>query len=119
MAIIKDGHVLRTGAPQEAIEGIRGRTWKKTIEKSELPDHERDYRVVSKRLRGGKTIIHVLADGRPEPSFECAEPDLEDVYFITLTRASGGNGADVAVTVESSIEAAGGHTTGKSTGQGR
>jgi len=119
MAIIKDGRVLRTGAPQDAIEGIRGRTWKKVIEKSELPDHERDHRVVSKRLRGGKTIIHVLADGRPDPSFDGADPDLEDVYFITLTRANGGNGTGMSTVPASSIEAAGGHTTGTSSTKGR
>lgn len=120
MAIIKDGHVLRTGAPQDAIEGIRGRTWKKTIDKSELADYERDHRVVSKRLRGGRTIIHVLADGQPDSSFEGAEPDLEDVYFITLTRANGGNGsASAAARAGSSIESAGGHTTGTASGGGR
>ncbi|HYW69181.1 MAG TPA: hypothetical protein VE960_06205, partial [bacterium] len=112
-------HVLRTGAPQDAIEGIRGRTWKKTIDKSELLDHERDHRVVSKRLRGGRTIIHVLADGQPDPSFDGAEPDLEDVYFITLTRAHDGNGTGMPTVPASSIEAAGGHTTGTASGQGR
>ncbi|MFH1865987.1 MAG: ABC transporter ATP-binding protein [Candidatus Eisenbacteria bacterium] len=122
MAIIRDGQVLRTGAPQEAIEGIRGRTWKKTIDKSELPDYERDHRVVSKRLRGGRTIIHVLADGRPDPSFDGADPDLEDVYFITLTRANGRNGSGTAGrtgAANSSIESAGGHTTGTASGGGR
>jgi len=100
MAIISEGQVLHTGEPQEAIEEIRGRTWKKTIDKSELPDHEREHTVVSKRLKGGKTIVHVLADERPDDSFEPADPDLEDVYFIKLgkvsrggrERGSGGNG---------------------------
>jgi ABC-type multidrug transport system ATPase subunit len=119
MAIIRDGQVLRTGAPQEAIEGIRGRTWKKTIDKSELPDYERDHRVVSKRLRGGRTIIHVLADGRPDPSFDGADPDLEDVYFITLTRGNGSGTASAAGHPNSSIESAGGHTTGTASGVGR
>jgi ABC-2 type transport system ATP-binding protein len=90
MAIISDGRVLHTGEPSAAIENIRGRTWKKAIEKSELPEHEASHRIVSKRLKGGRTIIHVLADERPDSSFEPAEPDLEDVYFIKLGRANGG-----------------------------
>jgi ABC-2 type transport system ATP-binding protein len=86
MAIISGGRVLHTGEPQAAIDEIRGRVWKKTIDKSELPEHEANYSVVSKRLKGGRTIIHVLADERPDASFAAAEPDLEDVYFIRLGR---------------------------------
>ncbi len=119
MAIINNGRVVRTGAPQEAIEGIRGRTWKKVIEKSALPEYERDHKVVSKRLRGGQTIIHVLADERPDPSFDGADPDLEDVYFITLSRRNGGNGSPASAGSKSPIEAGGGHTTGTDSGRGR
>jgi ABC-type multidrug transport system ATPase subunit len=122
MAIINNGRVVRTGAPQEAIEGIRGRTWKKIIEKSALPEYERDHKVVSKRLRGGQTIIHVLADERPDPSFDGADPDLEDVYFITLSRGNGGNGSgsgNLSAGPKSPIEAGGGHTTGTDSGRGR
>jgi ABC-2 type transport system ATP-binding protein len=97
MAIIREGRVLHTGVPQDAIEEIRGRTWKKAIEKSDLPEYERNHDVVSTRLRAGKTIIHVLADERPDASFDGADPDLQDVYFIKLgnrrgaaTRGSGG-----------------------------
>ena len=89
MAIIREGRVVHVGEPQAAIDEIRGRTWKKTIEKSELPEFERNHTVVSTRLRAGKTIIHVLADERPDPSFDGADPDLEDVYFIKLSRGRG------------------------------
>ena len=90
MAIIRGGRVVHTGEPSVAVEGIRDKIWKKTIEKSELTDHEREHTVVSKRLRGGRTIIHVLADQKPDPSFDVADPDLEDVYFIELSKANGG-----------------------------
>lgn len=93
MAIIRDGRVLHTSEPSAAVEGIRGRIWKKTIEKPELAAHERNHTVVSKRLKGGKTIIHVLAERSPDASFEAAEPDLEDVYFIELSKANGGRDA--------------------------
>lgn len=92
MAIINEGRVLHTGEPQQAIDEIRGRTWKKTIEKSELPEYEHNHTVVSTRLRGGRTIIHVLSDERPDRTFDGADPDLQDVYFIKLSN-SGGLGA--------------------------
>jgi ABC-type multidrug transport system ATPase subunit len=112
MAIIGAGQVLHTGEPQAAIEEIRGRTWKKTIEKSELPDHEEKHTIVSKRLKGGRTIIHVLADGRPDQAFEPAEPDLEDVYFIKLGRANGG-------AARRGDGGANGSGSGRGNGQGR
>jgi len=36
---------------------------------------------LSTRLAGGKTIVHVLADAKPDEGFEAVAPDLEDVYF--------------------------------------
>jgi hypothetical protein len=43
--------------------------------------------VISNRLRGGRTVIHVLADTAPEVGFEAVDGDLEDLYFATLTQA--------------------------------
>ncbi|MEO7062625.1 MAG: ABC transporter ATP-binding protein, partial [Dokdonella sp.] len=40
--------------------------------------------VLSTRLVSGKTIVHVLADSKPEDGFEVVPPDLEDVYFGQL-----------------------------------
>ena len=45
------------------------------------------YTVISTRLFAGKTVIHVLADNRPD-GFEPVEGGLEDVYFSTLSVAS-------------------------------
>ena len=38
------------------------------------------------RLFAGKVVLHVLSDACPEPGFERAVPDLEDVYFATLKK---------------------------------
>jgi ABC-type multidrug transport system ATPase subunit len=87
MAIIAGGRVLLTGDPRTSIETLRGRVWKKVVERDELAAHERDCVVISTRLVAGRTAIHVVAPERPDPSFEAVPPDLEDVYFSTL-RAS-------------------------------
>ena len=84
MAIIADGRLLRTGDPAAAIEALGGKTWKKSIEKRELDAYRDDHTVISTRLFGGRTVIHVLAPERPDPSFEAVEPGLDDVYFTTL-----------------------------------
>jgi ABC-type multidrug transport system ATPase subunit len=94
MAIIRGGRVLHSGEPQAAIEELRGRIWTKAIDKADLPGHERAHEVVSTRLRGGQTILHVRADSRPDASFDGADPDLEDVYFVKLRQD--GNGVSAA-----------------------
>ena len=72
-----------TGDPVKAVDSLQGRIWRKTIERSELsPPHEATYQVVSTRLYGGRTRLHVFSDTRPDAaSFAAVAPDLEDVYF--------------------------------------
>jgi len=84
MAIIQKGRVLHVGSPQSALDEIRGRVWRTEVEKAQVPEYERAHRVVSTRLRGGKTMLHVLADEDPGEPFAGTEPDLRDVYFIKL-----------------------------------
>jgi ABC-type multidrug transport system ATPase subunit len=87
MAIVSDGRIVRTGTPHELVESIRGRVWRRTIERAELPALRARQAVISTRLREGRTVVHVLADAAPEPGFEPAPAALEDVYFATLAAA--------------------------------
>ncbi|MBI3450494.1 MAG: ABC transporter ATP-binding protein [Acidobacteria bacterium] len=88
MAIIGGGRVLRSGDPVATIDELRGKIWKKVIDRAQLEKYERDLQVISTRLVGGRTAIHVVADARPDATFDETPPNLEDVYFSTL-RASG------------------------------
>ncbi len=84
MAILHEGKVLASGEPAQAIAGLNGKIWQKTVARAELEGYERDHAVVSTRLFGGRTRVRVLADARPDASFEAAEADLEDVYFSAI-----------------------------------
>jgi ABC-type multidrug transport system ATPase subunit len=86
MAIIAAGRIVRTGDPLELIRSLEGRVWRRTIGRQELDDYRRAHQVIATRLFGGRTVIHVLADGRPEEGFEPIEGGLEDVYFSTLAQ---------------------------------
>jgi ABC-type multidrug transport system ATPase subunit len=88
MAIINQGRVLFEGAPDEAIAGLAGRVWQRSIEKSALPDYEQRFRVISNRLVGGRPLLHVLSESSPGDGFAAGAPDLEDVFF---TRIQGWN----------------------------
>jgi ABC-type multidrug transport system ATPase subunit len=84
MAIISQGRVLLSGRPAEALQALEGRVWRKVIAHSTIEAYKTRFIVLSTRLSGGNTIIHVLADSLPEEGFAAVAPDLEDVYFGQL-----------------------------------
>jgi ABC-type multidrug transport system ATPase subunit len=87
MAVISGGKVLLYGEPEKTINELRGKVWKKVIPRSELSNYESQFRVISTHLVGGKTVIHVVSDTKPDSTFTEVTPDLEDVYFSTLVGA--------------------------------
>jgi ABC-2 type transport system ATP-binding protein len=88
MAIIDQGQILLEAEPQGAINELRGRIWRRVVPRAELAALEREHKVISTKLQAGRTVVRVFGDVVPAPEFEAAEPDLEDVYFVTMTRAS-------------------------------
>ena len=93
MAIIAEGQVRLTGEPRESIRSLEGRVWRRAIDKAALPLYHERMTVLSTRLAGGATLIHVLADAMPEKGFESVPPDLEDVYFGQLHHAASSKAA--------------------------
>lgn len=85
MAIIDRGEILLEAEPLRAVEELRGRVWRRVLSKSELAALERTHTVISTRLLSGRTVARVYSDTAPGADFEAVEPDLEDVYFSTLT----------------------------------
>jgi len=83
MAILGNGEILLSGKPQEVIESIKGSVWRKKVKREALSELEQNYKIILSHLSEGETVIHVLADKKPE-GFEEVNPDLEDVYFATL-----------------------------------
>lgn len=87
MAVISRGRILLEGDPAASISSLRGRIWRKSIAKDEIDAYSDRLKVISTRLQAGRRMIHVLADNQPDESFDSAEPDLEDVYFVTMLNA--------------------------------
>lgn len=85
MAIICLGEVVAQGKPSTLIEGVKGKVWKKIIDKSEIEQYKQEMQVISTHLKSGNTVIHVLSDSQPDKSFEASEANLEDVYFAEIT----------------------------------
>ena len=98
MAIIDRGEILLEAEPLGAIDGMKGKVWRRVIEKRDLPDVERDHAVISTKLFAGRTVVHVYSESVPGPAFEPVEPDLEDVYFSTMSGHIGRRGMQPEVT---------------------
>ncbi len=84
MAIMANGEIVAEGVPAELTGSLNGKVWRKTIDKAEIGPHSDRYNVISARLVGGRTVIHVRSNTNPGAGFEPVEPTLEDVYFATI-----------------------------------
>ncbi|HEY9285678.1 MAG TPA: ABC transporter ATP-binding protein [Pyrinomonadaceae bacterium] len=89
MAIIDRGQILLEAEPLAAVAALRGRIWRRVVERAELPELERAHAVISTKLLAGRTVVRAYGGERPAAGFEPAEPDLEDVYFSTLAGLAG------------------------------
>jgi ABC-2 type transport system ATP-binding protein len=84
MAIIHNGRVLFEGDPEEAIERLNGKIWRRSIEKEELAHYEQTFQVVSNKLVGGRPLLHIYSEQPPGDGFSPSAPDLEDVFFSKI-----------------------------------
>lgn len=83
MAIINKGEILHEAEPLKAMEALKGRIWRKIIQKNELARLEREHTIISTKLLGGRTVVHIYSEETPA-DFDPVQPDLEDVYFTTM-----------------------------------
>ena len=97
MAIINEGRIVSTGAPAELLRALDGRVWRRAVAKAALDEYKSRMDVISTRLRGGETVIHVVADAQPDAGFEPVDGALEDLYFATLTATRRASAAPHAV----------------------
>src|ERR687890_652453 len=84
MAIINKGQILYEAEPLNAMEGLKGKIWRKIIEKNKLAELDQQHQVISTKLLSGRTVVQVYSDVAPA-GFEMVQPDLEDVYFSTMS----------------------------------
>jgi ABC-2 type transport system ATP-binding protein len=84
MAIIHSGEILLEAEPPRAMAALRGRIWRKTAAAPEVEALRAQHAVISTKLLGGRTVVHVYSEAPPTAGFEPVEPDLEDVYFSVM-----------------------------------
>jgi len=87
MAVIAGGRIVRQGAPGVLTAELDGRIWSKAVDKGDIPTLRERYDLISTRLSGGRTVVHVLSDADPGDGFARHSGGLEDVYFSSLHAA--------------------------------
>jgi ABC-type multidrug transport system ATPase subunit len=90
MAIISNGELILEGAPNDALESLRGMIWSKVVSTDdELRALEGSFNVISTHLVGGRNEVRVYSASGPGEDFRPVESSLEDVYFLNLSRKGG------------------------------
>lgn len=84
MAIMGNGKILMEGRPESVIEELNGSVFSKIINREDLAEYEREYKVLFSTLVGGRTKLHIVAESDPGNDFIPTSASLEDVYFSTL-----------------------------------
>ena len=90
MAVIDEGEILLEAEPLKAIDGLRGRIWRRVVSKEELAELKGEHPIISTKLLAGRPVVRVHSLTAPGPGFEPAEPVLEDVYFSAMAGHIGG-----------------------------
>jgi ABC-type multidrug transport system ATPase subunit len=88
MAIINGGQVLAAGDPLELARELRGRIRQTIADRDQAAAYRERLPVISARMNAGRRTVRVYAEESPGPEFEAVEPELEDVYFSAVRRAS-------------------------------
>lgn len=88
MAIMNLGQIVYQGAPQNAIDELRGRVYQRIVGREELQDYASEYSIISNKMVGGQPLIHIFSDTDPGNGFEPVKPNLEDVFFSKINTSN-------------------------------
>ncbi len=88
MAIMNLGKIVYSGSPIAVLDQLKGKVWKRMIERGEVEEYKQSYTVISDKMVAGRPQIHVLSDTMPAPEFSAVEPSLEDVFFTKINEST-------------------------------
>ena len=88
MAIMNSGQIVYQGTPQNAIDELDGKVFRRIVPREELERYANNYSIISNKMVGGQPLIHVLSETNPENGFELVNPNLEDVFFSRINKSN-------------------------------
>jgi len=82
MAVIRQGAILASTTPLQAIDQLRDSVWEATVAREEIAALKSRHQVISSQMFGGLARLRVISKGkRPSAEFSPVDPVLEDYYF--------------------------------------
>jgi ABC-2 type transport system ATP-binding protein len=82
MAVIRQGAILASITPQQAIDQLKDSVWEANVPREQLAAFKSRCQVISSQMFGGMARLRVISKGeRPSEDFTPAAPALEDYYF--------------------------------------
>ncbi|MCS3650061.1 ABC-2 type transport system ATP-binding protein [Salinibacter ruber] len=85
LAIMRDGRLAATAAPEALIDRVRDRVWEWVVGHDELGRVRDAYRVTKATRGPGGVRVHAVAEQPPSAEATPAEPTLEDAYLSLLS----------------------------------
>ncbi len=87
MAIIRQGAILSSCTPQQAIDQLKDSVWEATVPREEASAIKSRCQVISAQMYDGLTRLRVISKReRPGEEFTTAAPALEDYYFALVNQ---------------------------------
>jgi ABC-type multidrug transport system ATPase subunit len=87
MAVIRQGAILASTTPLEAINQLKDSVWEATVPREQVAALKSRHQVISSQMFGGQARLRVISKGlRPSEEFTPAAPVLEDYYFDLVNR---------------------------------
>ena len=82
MAITRQGRILVSVTPQQAVRELKGSVWEASVSREKVSDLKSRCQVLSSQMFDGLIRLRVISKGeRPGEEFTPATPALEDYYF--------------------------------------
>jgi len=82
MAIIRQGAILSSCTPRQAIDQLKESVWEATVPRERVAALKSQHQVISSQMYDGQARLRVISKReRPSEEFSPATPVLEDYYF--------------------------------------
>ncbi|HEY0725527.1 MAG TPA: ABC transporter ATP-binding protein [Pyrinomonadaceae bacterium] len=87
MAVIRQGAIVASTTPQQAIDQLKDSVWEATVPREQVTTLKARHQVISSQMLGGQARLRVISKGvRPSEEFTPATPVLEDYYFDLISQ---------------------------------
>ena len=87
MAIIRQGAILSSCTPRQAIDQLKESVWEATVPREKVAAMKSQHQVISSQMFDGLARLRVISKReRPSEEFTPATPALEDYYFDLVSQ---------------------------------